>query len=108
MKIKFPSAEFDDAVAAVCHDSASEDQVRALNELLRSNAAARDEYILRLELHSRLASDPDLLASEEPDHSTVAEAAGITLRPNFSSSTPQRRNRKTPLVGSSGIIVGRD
>jgi hypothetical protein len=33
-----------------------------LNELLRSDAAARDEYILRLELHSRLASGPDLFA----------------------------------------------
>jgi hypothetical protein len=62
MKIEFPSREFDDAVAAVCHDAASDEQVRALNELLRSDAAARDEYILRLELHSRLASEPDLFA----------------------------------------------
>jgi hypothetical protein len=62
MKIEFPSREFDDAVAAVCHDSAPDEQVRALNDLLRSDAAARDEYILRLELHSRLASEPDLFA----------------------------------------------
>jgi len=62
VKIPFPSREFDDAVAAVCHGSASDQQVRGLNELLRSDAAARDEYILRLELHSRLASEPDLFA----------------------------------------------
>ena len=31
---------------------------------VRNNSAARDEYILRLELHSRLASDSDLFAGE--------------------------------------------
>ena len=60
--IPFPSPEFDDAVAAVCHGSLAEDQARALNALLRQNPAARDEYILRVELHSRLASDRDLFA----------------------------------------------
>ena len=62
MKITFPSREFDEVVAAVCHGSASDEPVRALNELLRHDVAARDEYILRLELHSRLASEPDLFA----------------------------------------------
>src|ERR1043166_1642203 len=61
MKIAFPSREFDEAIAAVCHGSVSDEQARALNELLRSGAAPRDEYLLRLELHSRLASEPDLL-----------------------------------------------
>src|SRR5437773_8854987 len=60
MKFTFPSREFDEAVAALCHGTASDEQARALNELLRSDAAARDEYILRAELHSRLASEPDL------------------------------------------------
>lgn len=63
MKLVFPSTDFDQAVAAVCHGSASDEQLRALNELLRSDACARDEYLLRLELHSRLAADPDLFAS---------------------------------------------
>jgi hypothetical protein len=62
VKITSPSREFDEAVAAVCHGSASDEQMRALNELLRSDVAARDEYILRLELHSRLAAEPDLFA----------------------------------------------
>jgi hypothetical protein len=61
--ITFPSREFDQAVAAACHSTASDEQVQALNVLLRSDAAARDEYILRLELHSRLASEPDLFAA---------------------------------------------
>ena len=62
MKVTFPSREFDEAVAAVCHGLASEEQLRALNGLLRSDAAARDEYILRVELHSRLASEPDFFS----------------------------------------------
>lgn len=62
MTITFPSPEFDEAVTAVCHGQFSEDLAHSLNQLLRSNAAALDEYILRLELHSRLSSDPDLFA----------------------------------------------
>ncbi len=63
MKINFPSREFDEAVAAVCHGLGKGEQMRALNELLRANAAARDEYLFRAELHARLASEPDLFAS---------------------------------------------
>ncbi len=63
MKNDFPSREFDEAVAAVCHGLGSSEQMRALNELLRANAAARDEYLFRAELHARLASEPDLFAS---------------------------------------------
>ncbi|HEV8544287.1 MAG TPA: LamG-like jellyroll fold domain-containing protein [Verrucomicrobiae bacterium] len=65
MKIEFPSSEFDDVVAAVCHGAASEEKARALNELLRKNASALDEYIIRLELHSHLASERDLFASAD-------------------------------------------
>ena len=60
MKLSFPSTEFDDAAAAVCHGSLTEVQARALNQLLRNHPGARDEYLLRVELHARLASDPDL------------------------------------------------
>ena len=66
MKLGFPSHEFDDAVAAVCHGSVSDEQARALNELLRTDPAARDEYLFRVELHSRLASNPDLFVVTTP------------------------------------------
>ncbi len=65
MTLSFPSPQFDDAVAAVCHGSASEAEMRALNESLRSDASARDEYLLRIELHSRLASSRDLFCQAE-------------------------------------------
>ena len=74
MKLTFSSREFDEAVAAVCHGAASEEQARALNELLRSDAAARDEYVLRLELHSRLASEPDLFVSVTENSAEAAKA----------------------------------
>jgi hypothetical protein len=91
MNIRFPSAEFEDAVAAVCHGSASENQMRALNELLRSDAAARDGYILRVELHSRLASDSELFASAVTDDSAAAEKArAALLPPAFPPATVRR------------------
>jgi GrpB-like predicted nucleotidyltransferase (UPF0157 family) len=62
MIIPFPSEEFSNAVAAVCHGSATETEMRALHELLRTNPVARDEYLFQVELHSRLASDPDLFS----------------------------------------------
>ena len=65
MTLSFPSPQFDDAVAAVSHGSASAAEMRALNELLRSDAGARDEYLLQIELHTRLASDRDLFSQAE-------------------------------------------
>ena len=105
MKIDFPSAEFDDAVAAVCHDSASDEQLRGLNELLRTNSAARDEYILRLELHSRLASDPDLFASQEPDLSNPAEPTRTMLRTNVPPSVQQRQILKAPITWAVALAA---
>lgn len=73
MILSFPSPEFDHAVGAVCHGSATEDQMRALNLLLRGNPAARDEYILRVEIHARLASTPDLFAAEAMETVSMPE-----------------------------------
>lgn len=79
MNLVFPSREFDEAIAAVCHGSASDEQVVQLNRVLRTDAAARDEYILRLELHARLASDPDLFLPSDP---------GAVLAPGLKGSIP--------------------
>lgn len=74
MNLAFPSREFDEAVAAVCHNSASDEQARALNTLLRTKGDARDEYIRRLEVHARLASMPDLFAGAATDGARAAHA----------------------------------
>jgi hypothetical protein len=59
--MRFPSVEFDDAVAALCHGIASETQQRELTALLTASEEGRDEYLWRVELHARLASEPGLL-----------------------------------------------
>lgn len=74
MKLVFPSREFDEAIAAVCHGLASDEQMAQLNQLLRADPAARDAYILRLELHARLASNPDLFV---PSDSEAVVAPGL-------------------------------
>ena len=98
MKVAFPSREFDEAVAAVCHGLASDEQMRGLNELLRSDSVARDQYILRLELHSRLASEPDLFVSTEQQASEASlTGRGITLPRNVPYIDSPRRGRKRKL-----------
>lgn len=82
MSMAFPSREFDDAVAAVCHGAASDEQAKALNLLLRSDADARDEYLLRLELHARLGSEPDLFAAVEDSGASQAPIENILPQPS--------------------------
>lgn len=90
MTIDFPSRDFDDAVAAVCHDTVSEEQAKALNLVLRSDANARDEYLLRLELHARLGSEPDLF--------TVAEDYVANHAPP-GNVLPQHSRKRMPIWG---------
>jgi hypothetical protein len=92
VKFTFPSRDFDETIAAVCRGSVSDEQARALNELLRSDATARDEYILRLELHARLASEPDLFAQADENKIAVVENI-LPLQPQQSA-----RARKTKWV----------
>ncbi len=91
MTLSFPSPEFDDAVAAVCHGSGTEAEMRALNELLRSDSNARDEYLMRVEVHTRLASEPDLFPQ-------AADAAGDGRLPGISLG--KRRNIFSPVAAA--------
>lgn len=75
MSLEYPSRAFDDAVAALCHGTATDDQMLDLHELLGNSPAARDEYLLRVELHTRLASDPDLFAEPAPEAEEPAARA---------------------------------
>lgn len=54
--MKFPSTEFNDAIAALCHGNVSEQNLVELHDVLRSDNAARDEYLFQVELHSRLVT----------------------------------------------------
>ena len=108
MKLQFPSAEFDAAVAGVCHDFATDQQIRALNELLRNNRFARDEYILRLELHSRMASEPDLFSSSEAGLPVIASSERLTIpRQAFppQAATPSQSARKIWTVALAACMA---
>lgn len=95
MKLTFPSTEFDDVVAAVCHGSLSDEQARALNQLLRTQPAARDEYLFRVELHARLASDADLFLATED----AASSEGIADHSKAFVALPLSRSRQKPVLG---------
>lgn len=77
--MNYPSAEFDDAVSACCHGTATEEQFNLLAELLRTNEAARDTWLLSVELHARLAADHGLLATKHPAEN---HASAVVPRPN--------------------------
>ena len=95
MTLPFPSPQFDDAVASVCHGTATEAEMRALSELLRGNAGARDEYLLQVELHTRLASEPDLFAER-------AEVAARRRNiPSFGGEQSWRSPETPPPPGQS-------
>jgi hypothetical protein len=51
--------------------------MRALNVLLRSDSSARDEYLMRVELHTRLASERDLF-SQTTDAAASCGLPGIS------------------------------
>ncbi len=76
--MRFPSAEFDDAVAAACHGCGSDQEVQQLHELLAADAAARDEYLWRVELHGYLATATVEAGGAEADggvsHASRAES----------------------------------
>ena len=109
MSLDFPSDEFNEAVAAVCQGSATEAAMRALNALLRSNPNARDEYLLRMELHARLASEPDLFI-EEADAAATVDGGRPELRGqrNFVSrnpATPTSRRRLLPVLAGAACLM---
>ncbi|MFM1944396.1 MAG: hypothetical protein RI897_3378 [Verrucomicrobiota bacterium] len=109
MNLTFPSHEFDAAVGGVCHGTATEVQMRALNALLLNDPRARDEYLLRVELHTRLGSDPDLFSR------TGESALGCrwidgdlrALGNTMGSSCPTRRKGKrwAPMLALAACVV---
>lgn len=109
MTLAFPSPDFDAAVAAVCHGTANEAGMAALNALLRGNPRARDEYLLRLELHARLASTPDLFAREAEAGATVCPPLLGLDETSFStvpgSSGPVPRRWRGPVLALAACLA---
>ncbi|MGE3803173.1 MAG: hypothetical protein AB7K24_00715 [Gemmataceae bacterium] len=79
--MNYPSPEFDAALAALCHGTASTAELKDLYELLAGNGAARDDYLWHVELHARLASmDMAPLAPAAATPSVLSRQAKVRPR----------------------------
>ena len=107
MSFAFPSPEFDEAVSAVCHGTASDDQIEDLNRLLLVDRAACDEYLLRLELHSRLASTPELFETGLEPKQLASLYQAIKLGPTAISARSESifHNRRMWCVSAVGVCL---
>ena len=99
----FPSAEFDDAVASACHGTIAEETLADLIELLRQDAAARDEYLWQTALHAQLAHAAavlpiDLPADREP-------AGGKSCDPAFRDEMSGRASWSSYALALVGVVV---
>ncbi len=109
MSLNYPSPAFDAAVAAVCHGTASEEQLQALHRLLRDEPTARDEYLLRVELHARLASDPDLFAGASRDIPPIPATDTPIPFPALPRTKPtavQTASRFLALAAGLALLLG--
>jgi hypothetical protein len=110
MNLAFPSREFDDAVAAVCHGVATDEQAVALGELLRGNLPARDEYLFRVALHAHLSSEPGLFADSAAAAVAPLEAATFP-HPPLPAPAGRRSARSTaaawshPWAWAAGLVL---
>lgn len=110
MNLAFPSRAYDDAVAALCQGNATDEQVRDLHDLLLRDLAARDEYLLRVELHSRLATEPDLFAgvAANPVATVARDALPVEPAPARRGSfahRPVRRPKPWHLALAAGLSL---
>jgi len=105
MNFVFPSREFDEVVAAVCRGQASEEESRALNELLRTSPAARDEYILRVEVHSRLASEPEMFVSVANEEAKTFLSGTCAIEPAVIPFPTAHRLKNRKLVWATALAA---
>jgi hypothetical protein len=116
--MKFPSHDFDNAVAALCHGTVSDDALTELHELLRADADARDEYLWRVEVHGKLATgsldfsrSADLAESDGSlfDNPTRQRGIGVQSRDSVSladaSGFHSRRRFQSTMVGAALLAI---
>jgi hypothetical protein len=81
--------------------------MRNVNELLRSNSSARDEYLIRIELHSRLASDANLFS--QVAEAASCRAAGINSGGrgvlSLDPSVPETRSRTLQPLALAACLM---
>jgi hypothetical protein len=107
--MNYPSRKFDELVSAVCHGMAKDEQVQELAGLLRADAAARDAYLLAVELHARLASDNRLFVQQLrmppiPEEETPCDAA-VCAQLKIPVTRLSRCQRRLYLAASATAIM---
>ena len=95
--MKFPSAEFDDAVSAACHGTADESLLEALGGLLVENDAALDAYVRRTELHAALLTTPQFVL---PVDLAEIDPAGALC-----DGVGERRSAAWAPAGNAGWVI---
>ena len=106
--MKFPSTEFDAAVAGLCHGTVSDEVLEELHELLRVDSNARDEYLWRVEVHSELAT----AKMESACYSSLEESASesVVTTTMVSTRSPAGRreygSRRTGVALAALLLLG--
>jgi ferric-dicitrate binding protein FerR (iron transport regulator) len=102
--MKFPSHDFDNAVAALCHGTVSDDALTELHELLRADADARDEYLWRVEVHGKLATGSlDFSRSADIDETDNDRKAIAT--PPLPANIERRWNIQSTMIVAALLIL---
>lgn len=105
--MKFPSPDFDNAVATLCHGTISDDALTALHELLRADPDAQDEYLWRVEVHGKLAAgslDFSRAADiDETDNDSDTKAEATCGLP--ATIKTRRNNRRTIVIAALLLIA---
>jgi ferric-dicitrate binding protein FerR (iron transport regulator) len=97
--MRFPSPEFDEAVAAACQGTADEACLEALGTLLAESDAALDAYLHKTELHAALVLTPP---------SAISADAGVSrnARPHASLQPRPGRAWAFALVSAASLLFG--
>ncbi len=107
--MKLPRKEFDRLVSGVCDGTADKAQLRQLSDLLRSDKDARDQYLISVDLHAILASDPTLFAEVRPPEPIVREAIVSRLdamrRRSFPIRTPSTVALTVCVVAIVAVVL---
>lgn len=102
--MNFPSTEFDDAVAALCHGTVSDQALAELHELLRIEKHAQDEYLWRVEVHGELASR-SLDFSRTADIDETDSDLEAIATPPVPATIERRWNIQSTMVAAALLAI---
>jgi len=100
--MKFPSIDFDNAVAQLCHGTVNDEVLVRLHELLQADPSARDEYLWRVEVHGKLGAGQIDFQHLSADEATADRIFEGDPRP---TATALGRTYTSLAVGAALVIA---